>query len=511
MDASILWYSSMWNNAVMGEEQEGTNNCRIGSDGATWKYMTCAALNIQSFTGKSKTISITLDTNQVIKVYKNRAVRYAISSRYDPAAYANKTGAVTESGQIATDVWDYPHNNTGGALTSTKTIKTDKLTPGTWYLYLWGGAETLAVSAVSASFTLAATYTVTYNANGGSGAPASQTKVEGVTLKLTTSKPSWTGRDFQKWNTAANGSGTDYSSGGNYTANANVTLYAKWSLNTYPVTYNANGGSGAPAGQTKTYGTNLTLSSTTPTRTGYTFVEWATAADGTGTKYNPGATYTANAELTLYAVWTVNKYTLTKNQGAGTNIRVVRTNSPIGHASKVELDNGDDIFHGDVLQPTFTARTGYNLTGKTINGTAYTSGTHTVTGDTTMAATASPKSYNLSIAADHTTVTVDRISGQGGTGRLTDGATIYHDNVLRISAQPASGYRMASLTVNGDPHESGQNITVTGDTAVAATAKMIGNADIYHNGQWKKYRCIIYSGGAWKIAAAKIGGRNAGN
>lgn len=72
---------------------------------------------------------------------------------------------------------------------------------------------------------------------------------------------------------------------------------------TYAVKYSANGGSGAPSAQTKTYGTNLTLSTTQPTRSGYLFKCWNTKSDGSGTNYSSGATYSANAALTLYAVW----------------------------------------------------------------------------------------------------------------------------------------------------------------------------------------------------------------
>lgn len=71
----------------------------------------------------------------------------------------------------------------------------------------------------------------------------------------------------------------------------------------YAVTYNANGGSGAPATQYKVYGKNLTLSVVKPTRSGFSFVKWFTKADGTGTGYNPGATYSTNAALNLYAKW----------------------------------------------------------------------------------------------------------------------------------------------------------------------------------------------------------------
>ena len=72
---------------------------------------------------------------------------------------------------------------------------------------------------------------------------------------------------------------------------------------TYTVTYNANGGTNAPADQEKKHGTTLTLSSTIPTRSGYTFQGWGTAANATSVAYKAGAGYTANANATLYAVW----------------------------------------------------------------------------------------------------------------------------------------------------------------------------------------------------------------
>ena len=71
----------------------------------------------------------------------------------------------------------------------------------------------------------------------------------------------------------------------------------------YTVTFNANGGSSAPAQQMKHHGVDLTLSSTVPTNPGYNFLRWTTASNGGGTAYSPGATYTANADATLYAQW----------------------------------------------------------------------------------------------------------------------------------------------------------------------------------------------------------------
>lgn len=147
------------------------------------------------------------------------------------------------------------------------------------------------------------TYTVKYNANGGSGAPSSQTKTYGKTLKLSSTKPTRTGYTFQGWGTSSTDTSVNYAAGANYTSNAAVTLYAIWKVNTYTVTYNANGGSGAPSNQTKTHGVNLTLSSTRPTRTDYTFLGWGTSESSTTVEYAPGASYTANASITLYAIW----------------------------------------------------------------------------------------------------------------------------------------------------------------------------------------------------------------
>ena len=73
-------------------------------------------------------------------------------------------------------------------------------------------------------------------------------------------------------------------------------------LSSHTVSYNANGGSGAPSQQTKWYGSVLTLSTQVPTRTNHTFQGWATSASGS-VAYQPGGQYGADANATLYAVW----------------------------------------------------------------------------------------------------------------------------------------------------------------------------------------------------------------
>ena len=212
------------------------------------------------------------------------------------------------------------------------TSKSKTITKGTssqsfsvsWYGDYWYGSVpsgdpvnySLTVT-LSLTIPALASYSVSYNANGGSGAPSAQTKYYGKTLTLSSTKPTRTGYTFVRWNTNTSNTGTAYNPGGSYTGNAALTLYAIWQANTWTVSYNANGGSGAPGNQTKTYGVNLTLSSTKPTRTGYTFLRWNTNSSGTGTNYNSGATYTANAALALYAVWQLNTYTVSYNANCG--------------------------------------------------------------------------------------------------------------------------------------------------------------------------------------------------
>lgn len=89
---------------------------------------------------------------------------------------------------------------------------------------------------------------------------------------------------------------------------------------TYIISYNANGGSGAPANQIKNENENITLSSVVPTRNGWRFIGWNTRVDGSGTSYNPSDVYDKNVAITLYAQWSDKKiYTVTyvKVEGLG--------------------------------------------------------------------------------------------------------------------------------------------------------------------------------------------------
>ena len=192
----------------------------------------------------------------------------------------------------------------------------------------WSGIykSTLTASG-SISVSAKTSYTVTYNANGGSGAPSKQTKWYGTSITLSSEKPTRTGYTFKGWGTSSTTTTVSYSAGATYSSNSSVTLYAIWTANTYTITFNANGGSGAPSSQTKTHGVSLTLSSTKPTRTNYTFKGWGTSASSTTVSYAAGASYTTNAAITLYAIWeqsytkpTITDFSVDRCNSSGTTV-----------------------------------------------------------------------------------------------------------------------------------------------------------------------------------------------
>ena len=151
-------------------------------------------------------------------------------------------------------------------------------------------------------------YTIIYNANGGNGAPANQTGI-GV-LNLSNTKPTREGFSFLGWSETSLSTTAQYQPGANYNLTGNITLYAIWKYNGGPVSinyvlsYNANGGNGAPANQTGKG--NIAISYSAPTRSGYSFLGWATSSSAVSAQYQPGSTINLNRNITLYAVWQKN-------------------------------------------------------------------------------------------------------------------------------------------------------------------------------------------------------------
>jgi uncharacterized repeat protein (TIGR02543 family) len=252
-----------------------------------------------------------------------------------------------------------------------------------------------------AKWSTATNYTITYDGNGNTGgtAPSTYTGGCGIVSLANGSALTRTGYTLQGWNTASNGSGTDYVADGtaNYTISGNsVTMYAKWSINSYNLVYNGNGSDGGtvPVTQNGNYNTTLTVSNAgTMTRAGYTFTGWNSAADGTGTAYAPGANYTIPASnATLYAQWVLGtSYTVLYNGNGNTG-----GSAPVDGASP--YTSGATV---TVLNNTGSlVRTGYSFSGWNTQagggGTSYSpDNTFTIGANTTLYAQWTINNYNV--------------------------------------------------------------------------------------------------------------------
>lgn len=158
---------------------------------------------------------------------------------------------------------------------------------------------------------------ITFNAAYGES-PATLTQVvpSGIETALKENTFTRDGYTFAGWNTAQDGTGTAYADGAEITTSEDLTLYAQWTPKHYSISYELNGGTnGESAPTTHTYGTATELVS--PSRTGYTFDGWYTNNDFSGSKVESlGATDYVN-DITLYAQWTPNPYTIQFNANGG--------------------------------------------------------------------------------------------------------------------------------------------------------------------------------------------------
>ena len=158
-------------------------------------------------------------------------------------------------------------------------------------------------------------YTVSYNANGGIGKVATDPNhyVQNKAAKVLSSNglTAPAAKVFRGWNTNANGTGKMYYPGSSILVSDNITLYAIWGDKTpgTTLTYHANGGSGADVTVKCRNNETVTVKAKdTFSRSGYTFKNWNTQADGKGTSFAPGAQVIVDniGSNDLYAIWDKN-------------------------------------------------------------------------------------------------------------------------------------------------------------------------------------------------------------
>jgi len=378
------------------------------------------------------------------------------------------------------------NTNTGGAVPSnqTKTYNVSLTLSGntgalsktghtfaSWNTASGGGGTSYAAGAsytTNAAATLFAqwtpdTYTVTYNGNGhlGGAVPADQTKTYNVSLTLQTNSGTLTkGTDtFSGWNTAANGTGTNYAEGASYTLNAGTTLYAKWtSASDWSVSYlgNGNDGGSAPASQTVTRGSALSLQTNSGnlSLTGYSFTGWATQADGGGVSYLVSQLETPTANLNLYAKWTIDTYTVTYNGNSNT--------SGVVPGNQTKTYNVSLTLSGNSGSPVL-ARIGHTFGGWNTasggGGTSYAAGAaYTTNAAATLYAQWTPDTYTVtyngngstggSLPADQTKTYDVSLTLQTNSGTLTKGTDTFSGWNTAADGSGTSYAAGASYTAN---------------------------------------------------------------
>lgn len=126
-------------------------------------------------------------------------------------------------------------------------------------------------------------------------------------------------------------------------------------VDTYTVTYNANGGANAPSSQSKIQNEDMTITSSIPNKTGHIFKGWASSKTATEAQYQPGGVYTKNTPITLYAVWEPETYTINFDMNGG----------------KGEIESAIITYGDSMRMPNTVIREGYYLRGwsKTKNAT----------------------------------------------------------------------------------------------------------------------------------------------
>lgn len=263
------------------------------------------------------------------------------------------------------------------------------------------------------------TYSIHYDANGGANVPYDQENlIYGESVKLSSVIPTWTGRLFLGWSRDSDATTASWQAGASVSslvavAGGVVTLYAVWTYDSFRIQYNPNGGENAPANSSYIYynSTSARITASKPTRTGYTFMGWSYAADGSIdfvndqelTQSEINAMYGLSSGslklITLYACWSINSYTITTSTS---------------NATITGVKNGDKYEYGSsiTVKISFTASDNKSYSIKTSSGIVIASGSSNAT-------------KTFSMPADNVTISASSESSCIATGTnilLADGS-----------------------------------------------------------------------------------------
>ncbi|MBR6296050.1 MAG: InlB B-repeat-containing protein [Treponema sp.] len=364
-----------------------------------------------------------------------------------------------------------------------------------WYTASTGGTKITASTKVQITSTqtlhahwTANKYSVTFNANGGNFTGGVTTKSIQETYNsnytLPSSNPSRTGYTFGGWYTTTSTGGTKITSSTEVQITSAQTLYARWTADTYTVTFNANGayfsGSSTTTAIQETYDANYVLPTSNPTMTGYTFAGWYTASSG-GSEVTSSTKFQMTGAQTLYAHWNLNYYSITKG---------TKTNGAIANPSCTVMSGGKYGYSKEVTV-TLTSNTGYGLYTVFVDNSE--TGNHLAevskkeTSATTTTITFNMPAYDVTINCTFKPAyTVDISSttaSVGGDGKTVKTAAAGETVRLWIvdgtqAYTSSSAYKDVPLDSNGEYHGyiclPGTSTSLTNARVCAMTVETIG-------------------------------------
>ncbi|AEF86194.1 repeat protein [Treponema primitia ZAS-2] len=223
------------------------------------------------------------------------------------------------------------------------------------------------------------TYTVSFNKNSGDteANPQTKTVISPATVDALPSQPTKAGYTFVGWNTRKNGSGSAFTATTPVTGD--ITVYAKWQVITYTVSFNNNNGDTEADLQTKivTYpATTIDSLPSEPTRAEFTFIEWNTQEDGSGTAFTAATPVTD--DITVYAKWNSLSAIILSFADSGSGV--------FSQESFTVIKSGTPASQAIVLAGSWTKREWYidgglrgNGVSLTVNASDYTLGGHILT------------------------------------------------------------------------------------------------------------------------------------
>jgi uncharacterized repeat protein (TIGR02543 family) len=232
-----------------------------------------------------------------LTVYAKWIPQYTVTFDADGGTPASRTRMVNSSSSLGTEnMPDEPTRN-GYTFDGWYTAKDG------------GGARLYATSAITEDITVYAKwipqYTVTFDSAGGAPATQTRTVTSGTSLGAENmpNEPAKSEYNFEGWYTGQNGGGTQFT--GTNIVTEDITVYAKWTIVQYTITFNPDGGT--PPTQTRTVNSGDSVGSlnmpSDPAQSGYDFGGWYTEKNGGGTRFT--GTITVTASITVYAKWTI--------------------------------------------------------------------------------------------------------------------------------------------------------------------------------------------------------------